>query len=358
MAVYKRGTKYWVRFQFRGKEIRKPAHTGVKSEAQEYERELRSKYARIARGSKPRITFAEARDKFVNEYFVAQGLAHSSQERYLTSLIALETFFADEYIDEINTRPRIIDFANHRIAEGVSPEKDLACLSSLMSYMETCEVIEVNAVIRIKKKLLRKKKARVKFANQKEFPILLSSLDPKLIRLAIFAKETGMREEEQLSLTEGQIDRKAKEAHLLNTKNGLSRIVPLSDLALAQIPARKNRPGTAYLFTNENGLRYAWNVRGLPCFRKAWEGALRRAAKKASVFNDFTWHDLRHTFASWAIKGWHEWQDKKMPIADLSKWLGHQSLQQTMRYAHLDVEDLHGSMNDRTETGTGARDYA
>lgn len=340
MSIYKRGAVYWIRFEFRGREIRKSAYTGVKSEAQEFERRIREKYARIARGDKPRVTFAEAREKFTNEYFVAQELAISSQERYLTSLTALETFFGNDHIDEIS-RSRIIDFANSRIAQQVSPEKDLACLSSLMSYMVDCEAIEINPVITVKRKLLRKKKARVRFLIKEQYEVLLEQCTFQQLREMItFAVETGLRLEEQLSLQWSQIDHKRHEVRLTNTKSKLPRQVPLSERAAAQLSAQPKRPGCPYIFTTVEGARYAWNVKGSPCFRKAWEGALRRAK-----IEEFTWHDLRHTFASWAIKGWHDWQDEKMPIADLSKWLGHQSLQMTMRYAHLDVDDLHSGIN-------------
>lgn len=340
MSVYKRGGVFWIRFQFRGREIRRSAHTRVKAEAQKFETEQRAKYGRIARGDKPRITFAEAKKKFTEEYFVARELAISSQERYWTSLIPLEKFFGNDHIDEIS-RSRVIDFANSRISDGVNPEKDLACLSSMLSYMVDCEVLDANPVISVKRKLLRKKTKRVRFLSKQQYKNLLKGCTfDQLKQMIIFAVETGLREEEQLSLEWSQYDKKRSEIRLVNTKNKLPRVVPLSMKASAQLSAQLRRPGIPYIFTNENGLRYAWNIKGLPCFRKAWEGALRRAN-----ITDFTWHDLRHTFASWAIKGWHDWQTEKMPIAQLSAWLGHQSLQMTMRYAHLDVDDLHESAN-------------
>ena len=56
-------------------------------------------------------------------------------------------------------------------------------------------------------------------------------------------------------------------------------------------------------------------------------GAGSRMRKAADIEN-FTWHDLRHTFASRLV----------MAGADLSsvqKLLGHKSILMTMRYAHL-----------------------
>jgi len=43
---------------------------------------------------------------------------------------------------------------------------------------------------------------------------------------------------------------------------------------------------------------------------------------------DFTFHVLRHTFASWMVM-------KGVPLYTVSQWMGHQSINITERYAHL-----------------------
>ncbi|MEV1244365.1 tyrosine-type recombinase/integrase [Nonomuraea sp. NPDC050022] len=53
------------------------------------------------------------------------------------------------------------------------------------------------------------------------------------------------------------------------------------------------------------------------------------AIKAAGLFADTTFHDLRHTFASTALA-------EGVPISEVSKWLGHESITTTVDlYGHL-----------------------
>jgi integrase len=75
-------------------------------------------------------------------------------------------------------------------------------------------------------------------------------------------------------------------------------------------------------------------------FKRSFNNAL----KKANI-QDLHWHDLRHTFATWALKGWFSWQTKPFDIYRLQKWLGHKNIKTTQRYAHLETADLHSLIN-------------
>ena len=70
--------------------------------------------------------------------------------------------------------------------------------------------------------------------------------------------------------------------------------------------------------------------------RKAWENALR-----AAQIEDFRWHDLRHSAASYlAMSG--------ATLAEIAAVLGHKGLEMVGRYAHLSDEhssDVVAQMN-------------
>jgi integrase len=66
---------------------------------------------------------------------------------------------------------------------------------------------------------------------------------------------------------------------------------------------------------------------------------------EAAGIEDFRFHDLRHTFASWArIDG--------ADLADLKEALDHSSIGMTMRYAHIQPE-THRTAFDRVSDRLG-----
>ena len=101
------------------------------------------------------------------------------------------------------------------------------------------------------------------------------------------------------------------------TKSGRRRQVPLNEAADAVLARRGPNEGGP-VFGSSNWDRY----------RTAWE----RTAKRAKLA-DLHWHDLRHTFASWAVQ-------RRVSLYELKELLGHSSLTMVKRYAHLAPEHL------------------
>lgn len=77
--------------------------------------------------------------------------------------------------------------------------------------------------------------------------------------------------------------------------------------------------------------RWVFPKAGKPVYQtstKAWFEALKR-----SGIEDFCWHDLRHTWASWHVQN-------GTPLHVLQELGGWSSLKMVQRYAHLSGEHL------------------
>jgi integrase len=151
--------------------------------------------------------------------------------------------------------------------------------------------------------------------------------------LVIFAIETAMRRGEILSLTWPHVNLKKRTAHLVDTKNGTSRTVPLTQRAamlLEELP--RSIDGKVFPIT-ENALKLS--------FRRSLERARERYREQCKVEGsvadprylvDLHFHDLRHEGASRLAKIF-------MPH-ELAKICGWKDLKMVMRYYQANTEDL------------------
>ncbi len=137
----------------------------------------------------------------------------------------------------------------------------------------------------------------------------------------ILSVATGARQSEILGLRWSQIDLDARRITLHETKNGERRALHLDTAThdLLRARSRVRRIDTDLLFPPARDPK------------KPSPGALRspfeRALKRAGI-EDFRWHDLRHTTASYlAMSG--------ASLAEIAEVLGHKTLSMVKRYAHL-----------------------
>jgi integrase len=164
-------------------------------------------------------------------------------------------------------------------------------------------------------------RGRVRYLSPAERDRLLAtcsqSAELRLHPLVVLAMATGARQGELLNLRWSDIDLTRRHAILQETKNGDRRALALAGPALDVLGemAQRRLPGADLVFASR---------RGLATFpREAWERALRDAE-----LEDFRFHDLRHTAASYlAMSG--------ATLAEIAEILGHKTLAMVKRYAHL-----------------------
>lgn len=211
---------------------------------------------------------------------------------------------------------------------GVRSDADvnrtLAALSSACGFaVKELGWLERNPLERVSKGT--ESKGRVRFLDDAELARFLKacreSSNASLYLAVVLSLTTGGRQSEVMGLRWPQIDLKRRTAMLGDTKNGDARVLPLSGEAIGLLQERAK-------------VRSLTDDRLFPptaAAKKAVYLDLRQpfaAALKAAEIEDFHWHDLRHTAASYlAMAG-------TSPL-EIAKILGHRTMAMVARYSHL-----------------------
>lgn len=178
-------------------------------------------------------------------------------------------------------------------------------------------------------KRLRESDGRVRFLNQHDpneeakLRRVIAARFPEHMPEFDIAVNTGMRRGEQYRrISWANVDLRREDLFVPKSKNGRPRHIPLNDASLSAFHELYQRTG------GENPI-FASERDGKPLFgpRHWFEDAIREAK-----IEDFTWHDCRHTFASRLVMS-------GVPLRVVAELMGHQTIQMTMRYAHLAESD-------------------
>jgi integrase len=148
---------------------------------------------------------------------------------------------------------------------------------------------------------------------------------PEHLPELIFSLNTGLRLSSQYTASYEMIDFTRNVLNIPRTKNDEPIHTPLNAnvlAALRSLPSWTERKGPIF--------RSQRQVNRPVLSNDHW---FKPALKDAGVLG-YTWHDNRHSFASWLI------QDG-VPLERVSKLLGHKGLAMTLRYSHLSPNKLH-----------------
>lgn len=221
------------------------------------------------------------------------------------------------------TPTKVAEYRDLRLKE-VAPGtvvRELAYLSSIINHGRREWGIHANNPVALVRKPTQPK-GRERVLTSAERERLLAELQPTGRRnvwmrsVVVLALETGMRRSELLALRWGDINLERRTATLHMTKNGESRVVPLSTTAVQTLTSMPRSICGAVF----------------PITACALAANFDKAVARAKL-PDLHFHDLRHTAITLMAT--------KLPnLIELAAVSGHKSLKMLQRYYHPDAGDL------------------
>jgi len=348
MAIYKRhkgrrlkrsdrdwdkGT-WWIEFSLRGNYVHESI-PGARTQAQA-ERAENKRREEIYEGKYNPIKklFSE----FVDEIFLPWSTANKRSYREDDQRsVTLKAFFGEKHLRDIKPmmiekfkRERLATPTKHDTEERPRPRtpasvnRDLACLSKILSMAFDNELIDSNPMRRVR--LLKENGSRERFITADEEVKLFAKLTGRrdhIRSVVTVALNTGMRRGEILDLHWEHVNFIARTIFIARSKTGKTRTIPMNDIVFEELKALKQDAGTRdFVFSvSKTGVN-------IDSIKTGW-----RNACAAAGLVDLRFHDTRHTFATrLRANGVHEW--------DIRDLLGHTTTRMTSVYTHQTPANL------------------
>lgn len=285
MSLYKRGGTWWLYIVHHGQRFRRSTGERERQRAQRVHDELKA-------------SLWKSRDR---------GTIHGALEAWVQGKGESDRYHVAKLKRLIPNQP--IDSAN--------PEKLAKLLpQNAGTFNRYANVLSAAGVKGIKRR--KPPKGRIRWLTAEEWTDLRAKLPEHWLPMADFAIATGLRQANVFWLEWAQVDLTRRRAwvHGDEAKGGEAISVPLSDAAVAVLE-RQRGYSEVWVFPMADG-------NPLPKLKtRDW-----KAVVKAGGIAYCTWHDLRHTWATWHIMG-------GTPLEVLQRLGGWKDLRMVLRYAHL-----------------------
>lgn len=319
MSLYKRKDSpyWWVKFSIRGRKVQESTGTADKCKAEEFEAKLKGRtWDEVRLGVKPSRSWEDAVVRYVTE-----TTHKASQVSDKIHLRWLDRFLGGVELKAIN-RDLLERVMAARMAEGVKPSSVNRTMEVVRAVLNKAahEWEWLDRVPRVR--MLPEPDRRIRWLTRDEAERLLGALPGHLEAMARFSLETGLRRANVTGLQWSQVDLVKRRAwiHPDQAKARKAIAVPLSEGAVAVIRGQLGKH-SAHVFS----------YRGKPVVQvntTTWRAALKRVG-----IENFRWHDLRHTWASWHAQA-------GTPLHVLQELGGWQSVEMVRKYAHLSSDHL------------------
>lgn len=284
-GIYKRvdSPYWWINATLsNGKRVRQSSGTKDRSEAEAFLAKLKlDSYKEVNFGIKPHRSWKEA----VVRYLEIKATLRSYRD-VKRICCNLHPYLGSLFLNQINGDVvwSIVAGELKKGNKAATVNRYLSTLRSLLR-MARDEWQWIDHIPKIR--LLSGEVERDRWLTRSEADKLVGVCPDHLAAVVKFALATGCRAREILDLEWSRVDLNRHTAWLNQTKNGTPRGVPLNRSAVTVLQEQVGKHSRFCFTYNGEPIRY--NITN-----HAWIAALKKAE-----LEDFRFHDLRHTWASW-----------------------------------------------------------
>lgn len=306
MSLYKKqGSPYWqYDFTRNGRRYAGSTRRTTRREAEAVERKLKRDAERGLLAPASRETMGE----LLNAYWDR----HARHQRAADTL----SYYIQALSEKLDLGMTVDQFGNAEVADYIALRRTEVSAATVNREIATLRAAHTKAgelwewpvrVIAWKQHRLKEAGSRERWIDQDTARKLIAALTGDNAAAAQWSFLTGCRKAETFGLEWQWVNLHNRTARVYG-KGGKWRIVHLNAEAVALLA---NRPGE-----REGKVFRARNL------RRDWQQAC-----EATGLVDFRWHDMRHTWATWA-------QQAGVPVEARQRALGHASIATTQGYSH------------------------
>lgn len=320
MTVSERNGKWYCRFQLNGERHHyRCAGATTEKEAMKLENQFLFRLQQQQNGVIPKET---PKIKFKRLYKLYDTYAFLNKRSYgkdVSFVKVLKQYFP-EADDASDKTPNDFELFKSKIIEDrkvfpITVNKYLNILSKMYTLGVNEKILKENPLRNVDRFLEDNYTTRyLKKDEEKRLYESIRKLRPHIENIVTCALQTAMRRGEIFSLQWEQVNFDYNFIHVLKSKSGKERKIPISDklLKILQVMPRNFE----YVFVNEETGKPYVDI------KNSW----RTVCKDAKV-NDFRFHDLRHTAITRMVEA-------GVPLPVVKEIAGHSKIETTMRYTH------------------------
>ncbi|AYH33275.1 site-specific integrase [Pectobacterium parmentieri] len=352
MSIFRRGCVWYASFTAPdGSRVKQSLKTEDKRQAQELHDKLKAEAWRVSKlGEFPSITFDEACLRWIEEkaskksldddksrigfwmqYFSGVALRDINEARIYSAVQKMVNRRHEEnwksQAEAARKRGTEIPMYTPKPVATATKATHLAFIKALLRAAERdWRVLERAPNIKVPSP----KNRRIRWLEPHEAKRLIDECPEPLKSVVEFALSTGLRRSNIINLEWQQIDMQRRVAWVNpeDSKSNRAIGIALNDTA-CRVLKKQIGHHHRWVFVYRESCTKPSGTKS-PVVRKmrydantAWRAALKRAG-----IDDFRFHDLRHTWASWLVQA-------GVPISVLQEMGGWESIEMVRRYAHL-----------------------